>query len=67
MNIRRTVNDSTDDLVNLADARGIGAGESGGQGGEAIDGLAGTSGDGGRSRKSSPPEGPGKTAETLVY
>lgn len=59
----RTVNDGTDDLVNLARLSGIRAGEAGRQGRQGIgaERLEGA-GDGGRTGKSSPPEGPGETA-----
>ena len=61
---QRTVNDGTNDLVNLAGLNSIGAGEASRQsrqgiGAERLDGA----GDGGRTGKSSPPEGPGETAK----
>lgn len=59
-----TVDDGTNDLVNLSNGRGLSAGHTG-QGREAIGlRLESATGDGGRSGKSSPPEGPGKTAVT---
>lgn len=57
-----TVDDGTNDLVNLAIGGSTGAGESGSQGGKAIDGLEGAASDGAGASKSSPPEGPGETA-----
>ncbi len=58
-----TVDDGTNDLVNLSTGSSLGAGEPG-EGRKAIElgGLEGTACDGGRSSKSSPPEGPGQTA-----
>jgi len=59
----RTVNDGTNDLVNPASQRGIGAGETGRQGRQSIGAeRLESAGDGGRTGKSSPPEGPGETA-----
>jgi hypothetical protein len=57
------VDDGTNDLVNLSDGTSLRAGEPG-QGRKAIgsEGLDCATSDGGRSSKSSPPEGPGKTA-----
>ena len=59
----RTVNDGTNDLVNLSSQRSIGASETGSESRESIgaDRLEGA-GDGGRPGKSSPPKGPGETA-----
>lgn len=64
---QHTVNDGTNDLVNLSDLRGRGssfrAGESGQRrktvGSERLE--SGASDGGGRTSKSSPPEGPGET------
>jgi hypothetical protein len=59
----RTVNDGTNDLVNVANLRGVGAGEAGRQGRQSIGAeRLESAGDGGRTGKSSPPEGPGETA-----
>lgn len=59
----RTVNDGTNDLVNLARLKGVGAGETGRQGRQSIGAeRLESAGDGGRPGKSSPPEGPGETA-----
>ena len=60
-----TVDDGTNDLVNLSTGSSLGAGEPS-EGRKAIElgGLEGTACDGGRSSKSSPPEGPGKTANS---
>jgi hypothetical protein len=59
------VDDGTNDLVNLSDGTSLRAGEPG-QGRKAIgsEGLDCATSDGGRSSKSSPPEGPGKTAKS---
>jgi hypothetical protein len=58
-----TVDDGTNDLVNLANGAGLGAGEPS-EGRKAIElgRLKGAACDGGRSSKGSPPEGPGQTA-----
>jgi hypothetical protein len=57
-----TVDDGTNDLVNLSNGAGLGAGEPS-EGRKAIElGKEGAACDGGRSSKSSPPEGPGQTA-----
>jgi hypothetical protein len=60
---RRTVNDGTNDLVNLAGLGSLGAGEASRQGrqGRGAERLEGA-GDGRRPGISSPPEGPGETA-----
>jgi hypothetical protein len=59
----RTVNDGTDNLVNLARLSDIRAGEASREGGQGIgaERLEGA-GDGGRPGEGSPPEGPGETA-----
>lgn len=55
----RTVNDSTNNLVNLARLADIRAGEASREGGQ---GIGAQAGDGGRPGEGSPPEGPGETA-----
>jgi hypothetical protein len=61
----RTVNDGTNDLVNLADQVGTGASvTSKSRKSIGADGLEGA-GDGGRPGKSSPPKGPGETAREI--
>lgn len=59
----RTVNDGTNNLVNLASLSDIRAGEASREGGQGIgaERLEGA-GDGGRPGEGSPPEGPGETA-----
>lgn len=61
-----TVDDGTDDLVNLSSATSLGAGEAGRQSRQGIDSerLEGASADRGRSSERSPPEGPGETARS---
>jgi len=59
-----TVDDGTDDLVNLADAVRLRAGEAGREGwqGMGSERLEGAPADRGGSSERSPPEGPGETA-----
>jgi hypothetical protein len=54
-----TVNDGTNNLVNLARLSDIRAGEASREGGQ---GIGAETGNGGRPGEGSPPEGPGETA-----
>lgn len=60
-----TVNDGTNDLVNLSDRASIGAGITSRQSRESIgsERLESAAGDGGWPSVGSPPEGPGETAK----
>jgi hypothetical protein len=59
----RTVNDGTNNLVNLASLSDIRAGEASREGGQGIGAeRLESAGDGGRPGEGSPPEGPGETA-----